>query len=160
MNPADSPQAQWHGTSDNPMMQRVQQWLADGRRLAWLPIFSPKNFPGIDPEILFYAEQSPQRHCWFIDQVDDFQIIPEGITGWLLPDGEVDTDVVVGLWEDTVHFCSVTDRRTGQPQTLQTGRAWEVEPGVAESADGARFDLASAQHSAFMDLSQLQEPPK
>lgn len=135
MNTTHSPQAQWHGTADNPMMQSVQQWLAGGRRLAWLPIFNSENFPGIDPEILFYAEQSPQRHCWFINHVDDFLTIPEGITGWLLPDGDVDTDVAVGLWDDTVHFCSVTDRRTGEPQTPQTGRPWEVEPAVAESAN-------------------------
>ncbi len=98
-------------------------------------LLSSENFPGIDPDILFYAEQSPQRHCWFIDQVDDFLTIPESITGWLLPDGEVDTDVVVGLWDEAVHFCSVTHRRTGEPQPLQTGRPWEVETGVAESAN-------------------------
>ncbi len=135
MNTTHSPQPRWHGAADNPMMQRVQQWLAEGRRLAWLPIFNSENFLGIDPETLFYAEQSPQRPCWFIDHVDDFLTIPEGITGWLLPKGEVDTDVMVGLWDDTVHFCSVTDRRTGEPQTLQTGRAWELEPAVAESAN-------------------------
>ena len=134
MNPTDSPKAQWHGTIDNPMMQRVQQWLADGRRLAWLPIFNSENFPSINPETLYYAEQSPQRHCWLIEQVDDFLAIPEGITGWLLPDGDLDTDVVVGLWDDSVYFCSAADRSTGQPQTLQTARVWEVEPNVAESA--------------------------
>ena len=134
MNTPRSPQAQWHGAADNPMMQRVQQWLAGGRRLAWLPIFNSENFPGIDPETLFYAEQSPQRHCWFIDHEDDFLTLPEGITGWLLPDGAEDADVAVGLWDDTVHFCIMADRRTGAPQTLRTGRAWEVEPGVAESA--------------------------
>lgn len=134
MNTTRSPQTQWHGAADNPMMQRVQQWLADGRRLAWLPIFNSENFPDIDPETLFYAEQSPQRHCWFIDHEDDFLTLPDGITGWLLPDGAVDTDVAVGLWDDTVHFCIMADRHTGEPQTLRTGRAWEIEPGVAESA--------------------------
>jgi hypothetical protein len=36
---------QWHGTADNPMMQRVKKWLANGRTLAWLPILNTKNFP-------------------------------------------------------------------------------------------------------------------
>lgn len=135
MTHPDSPGVQWHGTTDNPMMQRVQQWLAEGRTLAWLPILSTENFSEVPPDVLYQAEQCPQRHCWFIRQVEDFMNIPDGITGWLLPDGDLDTDVVVGLWEDTVHFCSATDRRTGEPQTLQTGRLWEVEPGVAESAN-------------------------
>lgn len=129
-----SPKVQWHGTADNPMMQRVHQWLATGRTLAWLPILNTENFPEVPPAILYRAEQCPQRHCWFIRQPEDFLTIPDGITGWLLPDGDVDTDVVVGLWNDTVHFCSATDRHTGKQQTLQTGKAWEVDPCVAESA--------------------------
>lgn len=134
MQPTDSMTLKWHGATDNPMMQLVLQWLADGRTLAWLPIWNTENFPEVPPEVLYRAEQCPQRHCWCIDQVEDFLTIPEGITGWLLPDGDVDTDVVVGLWNDTVHFCSATDRHTGKQQTLQTGKAWEVDPCVAESA--------------------------
>lgn len=127
MNPSDSPQAQWRGTADNPMMQRVQQWLANGRTLAWLPILNTENFPEVPPEVLHQAELSPRRHCWYIRQAEDFLTIPDGITGWLLPDGDLDTDVVVGLWDYTVHFCSAADRRTGEPQTLQTGRCWDTE---------------------------------
>ena len=128
MTHPDSTGVQWHGTADNPMMQRVQQWLGEGRTLAWLPIFSTENFPTIPQDVLYYAEQSPERHCWIIRQVEDFLMIPDGITGWLLPEGDLDTEVVVGLWEDTLHFCSAIDRRTGEPQTLQTGRCWDTDP--------------------------------
>lgn len=127
MTTSISPTMQWHGAADNVMMQRVKQWLADGRTLAWLPIFSSDNFPDIPKGILYDAEQSPERHCWLIHRVEDFLQIPEGITGWVLPEGDINTEVVVGLWEDTLHFVKVIDRRTGEPQTLQTGRAWEID---------------------------------
>lgn len=139
MTDLDSPAVQWHGTADNPMMQRVQQWLAEGRTLAWVPILNAENFPEVPPCVLHQAELNPQRHCWLIEQVEDFLAIPQGITGWVLPKGELDTDVVVGLWEETLRFCRVVDRRTGLRQTLQTGRAWEVDPGVVRVADRAEF---------------------
>ena len=130
---------QWHGAADNPMMQRVQQWLAEGRTLAWLPILNAENFPEVPSAVLYQADLNPQRHCWLIEQVEDFLGIPEGITGWVLPNGDLDTDVVVGLWEDTLRFCRVVDRRTGLPQTLQTGHAWEVDPDAANTANRAEF---------------------
>lgn len=134
MATTQNPDVQWHGTADNEMMRRVRQWLDEGRPLAWLPILSSENFPKVPRDILYYAEQCPERHCWIIQRIEDFLHIPEGITGWVLPQGDLDTDVVVGLWEDTLHFCSVIDRRTGEPQTLQTGRAWEIEAGSAAPA--------------------------
>jgi hypothetical protein len=139
MTDLDAPAVQWHGAADNPMMQRVQQWLAEGRTLAWLPILNTENFPEVPPEVLYDAKQCPQRHCWFIRQAEDFLTIPDGITGWLLPDGDLDTDVVVGLWEDTLRFCRVVDRSTGLPQTLQTGRAWEIGPDVPQATNRAEF---------------------
>ena len=133
MKHPDTPAPQWIGAADNEMMQRVQKWLADGRTLAWLPILSRENFPEVPPDILYYAEQCPERHAWFINHVDDFLNIPDGITGWLLPEGDKDTDVVVGLWEDKLHFLSAIDKRTGERQTLQGGRNWEVVDEPAET---------------------------
>lgn len=128
MTNSETPNVQWIGAADNESMRRVQQWLADGRTLAWLPIYSAENFPGIPRETLYYAEQCPERHVWLIHQVEDFLQIPEGITGWVLAEGDLDTDVVVGLWEDTLHFVTVVDKQTGEPQTLKTGNAWETCP--------------------------------
>jgi hypothetical protein len=139
MTNLESSAVQWHGAYDNPMMQRVQEWLAEGRTLAWLPILNAENFPEVPPAVLYQADLNPQRHCWLIEQVEDFLAIPEGITGWVLPNGDQDTDVVVGLWEDTLRFCRVVDHRTGLPQTLQTGRAWEVDPDAAQTADRVGF---------------------
>ena len=124
---SQNPNVQWNGPADNEMMQRMQRWLDDGRTLAWLPIFSCENFPEVPQEILYYANQAPLRHVWLINQIEDFFEIPDGITGWVLPSGDVDTDVVVGLWEDTLHVCKVVDSRTGEPQTLQSGNTWEAE---------------------------------
>jgi hypothetical protein len=81
--------------------------------------------------VLCYAEQSSECLFWVIKQVDDLLAIPDGITGWLLPDGDTDTDVVVGLWEGTLTFCKVVDRRNGEPQTLQSART--PEPGPVEA---------------------------
>lgn len=122
MTNSDFPNAQWNGDPDNDMLLRVQQWLKDGRPLFWLPIFSTENFPGIPRELLYYAEQSSERFCWVIKRIDDLLDIPDGITGWLLPEGDTDTDVVVGLWEGALSFCKVIDRRNGEPQTLQSAR--------------------------------------
>lgn len=137
MKQPDTPAPQWIGAADNEMMQRVQQWLADGRTLAWLPILSRENFPAVPPEILYFAEQSPERHVWFVNEVDDFLNIPDGITGWLLPEGDKDTDVVAGLWEDKLYFLRASDKRTGEPQTLQGGRNWEVVDTVDTQPAGA-----------------------
>jgi hypothetical protein len=129
---------QWVGTANNEAMQRVQQWLSEGRTLAWLPIWSQENFPTIPKHLLYHAEQCPTRHVWLIKTVDDFLNIPDGITGWLLPEGDKDTDIVVGLWEDTLHFLKAVDKRTGEPQTLQKGRAWETVDSADDPADVAQ----------------------
>lgn len=130
---------QWVGSANNEAMQRVQRWLAEGRTLAWIPILSRENFPNVPPELLYYADQNPKRHVWLIDTVEDFLKIPDGITGWLMPDGDKDTDIVVGLWEDAVHFLKAVDKRTGEPQTLQTGRAWEEVDPSSDDADVVRI---------------------
>jgi hypothetical protein len=131
MTDSQNPNVQWHGKPNNEMLLRVQKWLKDGRTLFWLPIFSAENFPGTPWQVLCYAEQSSDRFCWIVKQIDDLLGIPEGITGWLLPEGDTDTDVVVGLWEGTLTFCKVVDRRNGEPQTLQSART--PEPDMAES---------------------------
>jgi hypothetical protein len=130
---------QWIGAADNEPMQRVQQWLAEGRTLAWLPIWSRENFPNVPPQVLYAADQCPERHVWLINTVEDFLQIPDGITGWLLPKGDKDTDIVVGLWNDTLHFLKVVDKRTGEPQTLKTGKTWEEVDPSSNEADVVRI---------------------
>lgn len=73
-----------------------------------------------------------------IKGVEDFLKIPQGITGWLLPEGEKDTDIVVGLWNNTAHFMKAVDKRTGEPQTLQSGRTWETEDCADISTDSSQ----------------------
>jgi hypothetical protein len=74
-----------------------------------------------------------------INTVEDFLQIPDGITGWLLPKGDKDTDIVVGLWNDTLHFLKVVDKRTGELQTLKTGKAWEEVDPSSNEADVVRI---------------------
>ena len=68
--------------------------------------------------------------------------LPPGITGWLLPEGDGDTDMVVGLWDGTAHFLSARDHRTGEQQTLMTGRnrkdEGRGEDENKEGGDGAK----------------------
>ncbi len=127
----DSKNVQWNGEPNNEMLLRVQQWLKDGGTLFWLPIFSADNFPGIPWQLLYYAEQSSDRSCWIVKRIDDLLYIPDGITGWLLPEGDTDTDVVVGLWEGALSFCKAVDSRNGKPQTLQSARPPEPAPAEA-----------------------------
>ncbi len=116
---------QWIGNANNEMKQRVQQWMTEGRTLVWLPIWSRENFPSIPPRLLQLADRCSERQVMLINSVEDFLKIPHGITGWLLPEGEKDTDIVVGLWDSTAHFMKAVDKRTGEPQTLQSGQNWE-----------------------------------
>ena len=118
---------QWIGNANNEMKQRVQQWMTEGRTLVWMPIWSRENFPSIPPRLLQLADKCSERQVMLINTVEDFLKIPQGITGWLLPEGEKDTDIVVGLWDNTAHFMKAADKRTGEPQTLQSGRTWETE---------------------------------
>ncbi len=112
---------------ENATMQRVQQWFAQGRRLAWLPIFSQVNFPGVPVEILEWADRGLFQSAWPILEFEDLGRLPPGITGWLLPEGDEDTDIVVGLWDGAAYFLGVKDRRTGEPQTLMLSRQREIE---------------------------------
>lgn len=132
MNPshqACSPEAnaphQWtpHPGANQDMLNTVQGWLRAGRILCWMPIWSRENFPKVPAHILHDATECPERHVWLIVEVDDFLQIPEGITGWLLPEGEKDTDVVCGLWENEVHFMSSSESSTGLRTTLQSDMA-------------------------------------
>lgn len=112
---------------ENAAMQRVQQWFAQGRRLAWLPIFSQANFPEVPVDILEWADRGLFQSAWPISRVEDLARLPAGITGWLLPEGEDDTDMVVRYWDGAVHFLGAKDRRTGEPQTLMLSRKREIE---------------------------------
>jgi hypothetical protein len=137
------------GKPENEVMQRVQQWFAEGRRLAWMKILSQENFPDTPIEILQWADRSRYQSAWFIHRAEEFMKIPSGIAGWLLPDGNVDTDLVAGLWEGTVHFLKAIDRCTGEPQTLMTGRVWDDldEDGLGDtplSAGGATSGTSSS----------------
>jgi len=112
---------------ENEAMRRAQQWFAEGRHLSWLPIFSQANFPGVPIDILEWADRAPFQSAWPISRLEDFMGLPPGITGWLLPEGNDDTDMVVAVWEGFAHFLSVRDLRTGEPQTLMSGRNREME---------------------------------
>jgi hypothetical protein len=112
---------------ENAAMQRVQQWFAQGRRLAWLPIFSQANFPEVPVDILEWADRGLFQSAWPISRVEDLARLPAGITGWLLPEGEDDTDMVVRYWDGAVHFLGAKDRRTGEQQTLMLSRKREIE---------------------------------
>jgi hypothetical protein len=103
--------------------QRVQGWLASRQLLAWIPILSQENFPGVPPQILQFADQHQAAMRWPIHRAEDLLGLPEGITGWLLPADAEDTDVACGVWNGEVYILGVKDKRTGRPQTLLGERA-------------------------------------
>ena len=117
------------GHYDPAVEQRVQQWLASGQLLAWIPILSQANFPGVPPQILQCADQSQEAMRWPIHRPEDLLALPDGITGWLLPADAEDTDVACGVWNGEVYILGVQDKRTGRKQTLL----------------GERFDIATGQ---------------
>ena len=108
---------------DPEVHQRVQQWLASGQLLAWIPILSQENFPDVPPDVLQFADRFQESMRWPIHRPEDLLVLPDGITGWLLPADAEDTDVACGVWNGEVYILGVQDKRTRRPQTLLGERA-------------------------------------
>ena len=121
-NMSQSSKSQRVGAAGNEVMKQVQQWLAEGRSFAWMPIYSRANYPNINPLILQQFDQCRDQDYWLVAKVEDFLQIPEGVSGWLLPMGESDTDIVAAVAKNEVCFSKVIDRRNGKRQTLLTGK--------------------------------------
>ncbi len=103
----------------NPQVeQRVQQWLASGQLLTWIPILNQENFPDVPQQILQFADQYQEAMRWPIHRPEDLLALPEGITGWLLPATASDTDVACVVWNGEIYILGVQDKRTGRKQTL------------------------------------------
>jgi hypothetical protein len=114
--------------------QRVQQWLASGQLLAWIPILSQENFPDLPPQILQFADQHQEAMRWPIHCPQDLLTLPDGITGWLLPTDAEDTDVACGVWNGEVYILGVQDKRTGRKQTL-LGERFDIATGQADDLE-------------------------
>lgn len=117
---------------DPEVAQRVQGWLDSGIPLLWIPIFSQENFPDTPPEILQWIEARKAALHVPISEPADLLRMPEGVTGWLMPEGEADTDVACGIWNGEVYILGVADKRSGRKQTL-LGERVEV---ATDHADG------------------------
>ena len=118
---------------DPEVHQRVQQWLASGQLLVWIPILSQENFPDVPPQVLQFADRYQEAMRWPIRRPEDLLALPDGITGWLLPADAEDTDVACGVWAGEVYILGVKDRRTGRKQTL-LGEVEASRPEVATDA--------------------------
>ena len=114
--------------------QRVQQWLASGQLLAWIPILSQENFPDVPPQILQFADRYQDAMRWSIHRPEDLLGLPDGITGWLLPADAEDTDVACGVWNGEVYILGVQDKRTGRKQTL-LGERFDIATGQADDPE-------------------------
>ena len=119
---------------DPAVHERVQQWLASGQLLAWIPILSQQNFPDTPPEILRFADRYQEAMRWPIHQPEDLLQLPDGITGWLLPADAEDTDVACGVWNGEVYILGVKDKRTGRAKTLLGGR-FDVATGQVDDVE-------------------------
>ena len=122
------------GHYDPEVHQRVQQWLASGQLLAWIPILSQENFPDVPPQILQFADQHQDAMRWHIHRPEDLLGLPDAITGWLLPADAEDTDVACGVWNGEVYILGVQDKRTGRKQTLLGDRV-DVATGQADDPE-------------------------
>lgn len=121
------------GHYDPEVHQRVQQWLASGQLLAWIPILSQENFPDTPFEVLQFADRIQAALRWPIHRLEDLLDLPEGVTGWLLPFDAEDTDVACGVWAGEIYILGVKDRRTGRKQTL-LGEVEDEHSAVATDA--------------------------
>lgn len=121
---------------DHEVAQRVQGWLDSGQLLAWIPIVNQANFPDTPLAILQDADAYQATLRVPIYRPADLLDFPEGVTGWLLPFDDENTDVACGVWAGEVYVLGVTDSRTGRKQTL-LGEA--LDPGD-DIAAGSRHD--------------------
>ena len=103
---------------DPEVMQRLQGWLDSRRPLVWIPILSQENFPHTPLEILQWADSQQAAFHVAVSKPADLLLMPEGVTGWLMPVNEVDTDVACGVWSGEVYILGVIDKRNGRKQTL------------------------------------------
>ena len=122
------------GHFDPAVEQRVQQWLASGQLLAWIPILNQENFPDVPPQILQFADRYQEAMRWPIHRPEDLLDLPDGITGWLLPADAEDTDVACGVWNGEVYILGVQDKHTGRSQTLLGERADAATADAGQSA--------------------------
>ena len=122
------------GHYDPAVEQRVQQWLASGQLLAWVPILSQENFPDGPPQVLQFADQYQEAMRWPMHRTEDSLTLPDGITGWLLPANAEDTDVACGVWNGEVYILGVKDKRTGRKQTL-LGERFDIATGQADDPE-------------------------
>jgi hypothetical protein len=122
------------GNYDPAVEQRVQQWLASGQLLAWIPILSHENFPDVPPQILQFADRYQEAMRWPIHRPEDLLGLPDGITGWLLPADAEDTDVACGVWNGEVYILGVQDKPTGRKQTL-LGERFDIATGQADDPE-------------------------
>ena len=122
------------GHFDPAVEQRVQHWLASGQLMAWIPILSQENFPGVPPDVLQFADQHQEAMRWPIYRPEDLLALPDGITGWLLPADAEDTDVACGVWNGEVYILGVKDKRNGRKQTL-LGECVDGATGQADAPD-------------------------
>ncbi len=122
------------GHYDPAVEQRVQQWLASGELLAWIPILSQDNFPDVPPQILQFADRHQEAMRWPIQCPADLLALPDGTTGSFLPADAEDTDVACGVWNGEVYILGVKDKRTGRQQTL-LGERVDVATGQADDPE-------------------------
>ena len=122
------------GHYDPAVEQRVQQWLASGQLLAWIPILSQENFLDVPPDVLQFADRYQEAMRWPIYRPEDLLALPDGITGWLLPADADDTDVACGVWNGEVYILGVQDKRTGRKQTL-LGERFDIATGQADDPE-------------------------
>ena len=116
---------------DPEVAQRVQGWLDSGLPLVWIPILSQENFPDAPPESLHWLDSRQAALHVPISEPADLLRMPEGVTGWLMPVDEVDTDVACGVWEGEVYILGVQDKRSGRKQTL-LGERFNVATGQVD----------------------------
>ena len=119
---------------DPEVAQRVQGWLDGGKPLVWIPILSQENFPDTPPEILQWADSHQAAFHVQIHEPADLLLMPEGVTGWLMPTDANDTDVACGVWNGEVYILGVKDKRTGRAQTL-LGERFDVATGQVDDVD-------------------------
>jgi len=116
---------------DPEFAQRARGWLSSGKPLVWIPILNQENFPDTPPDILHWLDSRQAALHVPIGDPADLLLMPEGVTGWLMPADETDTDVACGVWNGEVYILGVRDQRTGKPQTL-LGERFEVTTGQVD----------------------------
>ena len=104
----------------------LTRWFADDIEVLWVPIFElPRGANALQVAEKLHRKYGDYR---ILSTLDDFEQVPAGIRGWLIPATTMDSDVIcIKSAHGVVEFVSMIHPHTGERMTYQSSRAYDIK---------------------------------